>query len=88
MTNTDPNLITSGLSREVTQSGVTVKVGIYRLEDETGWSLEVVNAVGTSAVWDDLFDSDQAAWAEFERTLAEEGMAAFVDNGNVIPFKR
>ena len=52
------------------------------------WSLEVVNSIGTSTVWDDLFASDKEAYAEFERTLAEEGIRAFLDNANVIPFRR
>ena len=29
----------------------------------------------TSTVWDDLFDTDQAAKAEFHRAVAEEGLA-------------
>ena len=42
----------------------------------------------TSTVWDELFPTDEAAYAEFERTVAEEGMLAFLDKGNVIPFRR
>jgi hypothetical protein len=84
----DPNIVHSGLSRIVEKDGVTVEVSIIRLEDETQWSLEVVNSAGTSIVWDDLFASDEDAYAEFERTVAEEGMQAFLDKGNVIPFRR
>ena len=39
----DPNIATSGLSRAVTQDGVTVKVQIYRLEHEADWVPEAVN---------------------------------------------
>jgi hypothetical protein len=67
---------------------VTVKVSIVRLEHESQWSLEVVNDAGTSIVWDDLFSSDEEAYAEFQRTLADEGMRAFLDKGNIIPFRR
>jgi hypothetical protein len=84
----EPNLIHSGLSRTVAKDGVTVEVSIVRLELESKWSLEVVNAAGTSIVWDDLFSSDNEAYAEFERTVAEEGMRAFSDTENVIPFRR
>jgi len=84
----DPNIVKSGLSRTVRKDGVTVEVSIIRLEHETEWSLEVVNSAGTSIVWDDLFASDEEAFAEFERTVAEEGMGAFFDKGNVIPFRR
>ena len=49
----------------MTRDGITVGVEIVRLEGETGWSLEVVNAKNTSAVWDDLFATDEDAYAEF-----------------------
>jgi hypothetical protein len=84
----DPNIVQSGLSRTVKKDGVTVEVSIIRLEHETQWSLEVVNSAATSIVWDELFASDEDAYAEFERTVAEEGMRAFLDKGNVIPFRR
>ena len=88
MTGRDPNIVKSSLSRTVTKDGITVRVEIIRLEGETGWSLEVVNARNTSIVWDDLFATDEAAYAEFARTVAEEGMRAFLDSGKVIPFPR
>ena len=83
-----PNLVRSGLSSIVSKDNVTVEVIIVRLESESNWSLEVVNDAGTSIVWDDLFDSDEDAYAEFQQTVEEEGMCAFLDNQNVIPFKR
>lgn len=88
MSDRDPNIVKSGLSRKVTQNGITVSVEIYRLEHEPGWSLEVVNASGTSTVWDDLFDTDDAADEAFRTTLDEEGMQAFFDSATVIPFRR
>jgi hypothetical protein len=42
----------------------------------------------TSIVWDELFATDEGARAEFERTVAEEGMRSFLDSGKVIPFPR
>ena len=83
-----PNLVRSGLSGIVSKDNVTVEVIIVRLESESNWSLEVLNNAGTSIVWDDLFDSDEDAYAEFQRTGEEEGMRAFLDNQNVIPFRR
>jgi hypothetical protein len=88
MNQRDPNLVISGLSGFVTKDGVQVQVNIVRLETDTLWSLEVVNAEGTSTVWDERFLTDEAAYAEFEKTVAEEGMKAFLDQGNVIPFRR
>jgi hypothetical protein len=61
---------------------------MYRLETKPGWSLEVVNSAGTSIVWDDLFPSDDAANEEFHRTVAEEGMAVFLDGARVVPLRR
>ena len=83
-----PNLVRSGLSGIVSKDNVTVEVIIVRLESESKWSLEVLNNAGTSIVWDNLFDSDDDAYAKFQQTVEEEGMRAFLDNQNVIPFKR
>ena len=83
-----PKLVHSGLSGIVSKDDITVEVFIYRLENEPKWSLEVVNDAGTSIVWDDLYDSDDDAYAEFQQTVEEEGMRAFLDNQNVIPFKQ
>ena len=55
-----------------------LEVHIYRGE-ENGWILEVVNDKGTSIVFNDLFDTDDAAWSEFQKLLREEGIAAFRD---------
>ena len=84
----EPNLVISSLSRTVKRDGTTVEISIYRLEEQTSWTLEVVNSKGTSFVWDDSFDTDEDAYAEFERTVNEEGMKTFLDSGNVIPFRR
>jgi len=50
--------------------------------------LEIVTPDGASTVWSGLFQTDDAAYAEFERTVAEEGVKAFLDQSNVIPFRR
>jgi uncharacterized protein len=39
-------------------------------------------------VWDELFSSDNAAKEEFFRTVAEDGMATFLDSATIIPFRR
>ena len=59
--------------------GVTLDVQIYRIPT-SDWVLEVVNEINTSFVWDDHFDNDADAWEEFQRTLREEGLAAFEDD--------
>ncbi len=84
----DPNLVISGLSQQVQVNGHTLKIDIYRLEHESVWALEVVDQHGTSTVWDDLFDSDQAALDEALRVIEKKGPAAFNDQGNVVQFPR
>jgi hypothetical protein len=44
--------------------------------------------MASSVVWDEQFSSDEEAYAEFNRTVADEGMQTFLDQGNVIPFRR
>jgi hypothetical protein len=83
MNEPESKLIESALSGNITKDGITLELCIYRLEN-TDWSLEVVNSNGTSLVWDDLFSSDHAAHDEFNKTIAEYGMAAFDDDENVI----
>ena len=88
MAERDPNLINSGLSGYVTEDSIKVEVCIYRLEHEPNWALEVVNSSGTSIVWDDKFDTDDAALAEFQKTVRDEGMNAFLDGAEIIQFPR
>jgi len=84
----EPNLIISSMSRRIVVEGVPFKVDICKLEGSDGWSLDVVTEDGTSIVWDDLFDDDEAAFNEAEKTIREEGPRAFIAGGsNVIPFK-
>jgi hypothetical protein len=74
----DPAIVFSDLSRPVTRAGLSVTVEIFRLEHEPCWHLEVVSPTGTSTLWDDAFESDDAAYAEFRRTADEEGLNAFL----------
>ena len=76
-TSNDPEVIDSKHSGYITRHGVTVELCIYRLA-HTKWTLEVVDAQGTSIVWDDEFDTDDEALAEFERTVRENGMLEFM----------
>jgi hypothetical protein len=76
----DPEIEYSPFCGELTRDGVTVRVEIYRLAGAAeGWSLEVIDQEGASTVWDDLFATDQEAYAEFYRTLEKEGIRSFSD---------
>jgi hypothetical protein len=70
---TDPKLIASKHNGSFTRNGITVQVCIFRLED-TKWTLEVVDEKGTSIVWDNEFETDDAAHAEFIRSVETEGL--------------
>lgn len=83
-----PNIVTSGISRHVTKDGITMELCIYRLEEVPHWTMEVVHGTGTSIVWDETFSSDDAANKESLKTVAEEGMATFLDSAKIIRFQR
>ena len=74
----EPKLINSPLSCVVEENGVSVEIAIYRLED-TEWSLEIVASDGCSTVWDDLFESDEAALAEGLAAIKDEGIKSFFE---------
>lgn len=80
MTDIDPPVIDSPLSRTVSQDGIVVRVAIYKLDGEEGWTLEVINEAGTSTVWEDPFDTDAAALEAFGRAVEAEGMETFLDD--------
>ena len=48
----EPKLIHSPLEREVSQGGVSVRIFIYRAEDETTWLLEIEDHLRGSTVND------------------------------------
>ena len=83
-----PNLVTSGLSCEHSHGDGHVRIGIYRLDHEEEWTLEIVAKDGTSTVWDDTFATDQEALDEAIRSVDKEGVRSFLEGGNVIPFRR
>ena len=74
----DPKLINSPLSRSVEENGDRVEIAIYRLED-TDWSLEIVAADGCSTVWEEPFNSDEAALAEALSAIKDEGIKSFFE---------
>ncbi|QJD69902.1 hypothetical protein HG421_20915 [Xanthomonas campestris pv. badrii] len=73
----DYPLVISPLSRSITQDGYSVRLEIYRGPD-TGWTLEIVDACNNSAVWNELFAIEQAAFDEALRTIRDEGIASLV----------
>jgi len=85
-------LIISPLSQEISGEAETVQIGIYRGVDDKGWVLEVVDKYGNSAVWDDLFDTDNAAFKEALKTIEADGIRSLIGSpskvASVLPFDR
>ena len=46
-----------------------------------------MNDRGTSTVWDELFETDDAADVAFRDAVKAEGMATFLDSATVIPLR-
>jgi len=63
--------------QSVSSEGRTVRLEIYGT-GKNDWILEVVDEYGNSTVWDDLFETDEAAYQEFKRTLEDEGIDALI----------
>lgn len=71
----------SPLSKQVTLDEITVGVLIYRDPEEAGWVLEVVDREAASTVWEGAFETDQEAWREVVRTIAEESITRLTEDG-------
>lgn len=85
MNTSDPEIVDSKHSRLVTRDGITVELCIYRLDTGKEWSLELVTEDNSSIVWDKVFESDDAANAEFENALSDEGLDALINDADEAP---
>ena len=76
----DPPIEHSPLGREVTRSGVTVRVLIYRVPSiDMRWTLEVEDHLGGSTCWEDTFATAQEAYDVFEQHVRLEGIRSFTE---------
>lgn len=71
------DLINSPLQQHYTVGGHTVEICIYHMPD-TAWTLEVVDEHGNSTVWNDEFETDQAALDEVMRTIRDDGIESLI----------
>lgn len=67
----------SALCQSLTRNGKTIRIEIYG-DGGDGWLLEVVDEYGNSTVWNDSFDTEQAALDEVFKTVEEEGMDSLI----------
>ncbi len=85
MTMSEENrLIYSSLQQTYTIGDKSIDIQIYRLP-ETGWTIEVVDEHGNSTVWNDEFATDQDAFDEVMRTIAEDGIDALIGKPSAQP---
>lgn len=77
MDDVEPPLICSEHCQTITIEERTVRLEIYGT-GQNDWILEVVDEHGTSTVWDGLFDTDEDAYLEFNRTLEAEGIQSLL----------
>ena len=71
-------LVHSPLQQNYQSKGHTLEIHIYKLVEDAEWVLEVVDAGGTSTVWDDKFATDAEALAEALRSIEEDGVESFL----------
>ena len=74
------DLTHSSLETTQTQGPHSVAIYIYRSAD-SGWFLELVAGDGNSTVWEDQFETDDAAFGEAILAIQEEGIPSFYENG-------
>lgn len=77
----EPAIINSPLSQRIEGDGTFIKVEIYRGEDEPTWILEVVDEEDASTVYDDPFESDQAAFDEVMASIQKYGIRVYLEDG-------
>lgn len=70
-------LVKSPLCQGITSDGKTVQVDIYE-DGKEGWQLEVIDQYNNSTVWDDSFESDEAALHEARETIRQEGIDVLI----------
>ena len=73
-----PEIVHSDLETTHTEGQYAVDIRIYRSAD-SGWFLELVAADGNSTVWEDPFETDDAAFGEAILAIKEEGIQSFYE---------
>jgi hypothetical protein len=65
----------------IARDGRSVQVEIFRGKKEERWLLEIVDEdSGNSVVWDDPFETDQAAYDYLLKEIEEQGLAKVIDD--------
>ena len=75
----DPEIVMSPLCRVISEDDTEIQIDIYRGENESGWTLEVIDEENASTVWDDLFDTDQEALDAAMKVIEQDGIKSFLE---------
>lgn len=75
------DIIHSPLEQDYISDGYRVTIQIYR-GAASQWSLEVIDELGTSTVWERLFETDREALDEALIAIESEGIESFVTDFN------
>ena len=79
----EPELVYADRNGSLTRDGITVDISVYKLASDPEWVLEVVNANGTSIIWEETFATADAAFIAFDEAVEEDGMETFLDDPDV-----
>ena len=74
----DPVVIESRLSQDIEVEGYSFEINIFRLDEESTWTLEVIDQDNASHIWDNTFASDFAALIEAQKAIWTAGAEAFM----------
>jgi hypothetical protein len=74
----DGEIVHSPLECSVSREETTLRILIYRGRGDPGWLLEVEDQRGGSTVWEEPFESDQAAQEAALLAIEEDGIESFV----------
>jgi hypothetical protein len=80
----DPEIIMSPLCREIEKDGTRIQVDIYRIEGEPGWVLEVIDEENASTIWDEPFDTEQAALDVVMKVIETDGIRSFLEGDSEV----
>ena len=77
---THPDVVVSSLSKRLTDQDHYIDIQIYRLNDQNLWTLEVVDELGASTIWDEWFDTEEAALGKALRAVDAFGIDSFLED--------
>lgn len=76
----DPIIINSPLCQRIEGDRTYVDVEIFRGKDDAGWTLEVVDEENASTVYNEPFETDEAALAEVLASIQKYGIRVYLEN--------